>query len=212
MSNGYGLGNHITTNSLTIYMKSICVFCGSSEGNDPQIITKAEELGKTLASENITLIYGGAKRGVMGKLANAALAQKGNVIGINPGFLKTKEVVHLGLPELITVENMHERKLKMQQMSDGFITLPGGFGTMEELFEIITWGQLGLHSKPIGLLNINGFYDPLITLLEQMVKRGFLSMENYKMLLVDDDVNRLLEKMRNFKPLPAPKWLKPEKT
>lgn len=193
-------------------MNSICVFCGSSDGNDPEIITKAEELGKTLASENISLIYGGAKRGVMGKLANAALDANGKVIGIIPGFLETKEVVHLGLTQLISVKTMHERKLKMQQMSDGFITLPGGFGTMEELFEIITWGQLGLHGKPIGLLNINGFYDSLIELMDQMVKRGFLKIENYNMLLVDDDINRLLEKMKNYKPLPAPKWLDLDRT
>lgn len=193
-------------------MNSICVFCGSSDGNDPEIITKAEELGKTLASENISLIYGGAKRGVMGKLANAALDANGKVIGIIPGFLETKEVVHLGLTQLISVKTMHERKLKMQQMSDGFITLPGGFGTMEELFEIITWGQLGLHGKPIGLLNINGFYDSLIELMDQMVKRGFLKIENYNMLLVDDDINRLLDKMKNYKPLPAPKWLDLDRT
>jgi uncharacterized protein (TIGR00730 family) len=123
-----------------------------------------------------------------------------------------KEVVHLGLSELITTENMHERKLKMHEISDGFITLPGGFGTFEELFEIITWAQLGLHQKPIGLLNINGFYDDLISMLEIMVSKGFLKLDNLELLIVDNNIDRLLEKMRNFKPQDVPKWLKADRT
>jgi len=154
------------------------------------------------------LVYGAAKIGIMGTLAMTVLKGKGSVIGIIPDFLKMKEVVHLGLTQLITTRNMHERKLQMQELSDGFIALPGGFGTLEELFEIITWLQLGLHSKPIGLLNTNGFYDDLIKLIENMVKKGFVSMENYDLLLVDSEIENLLQKMRNFEQPELPKWLK----
>ncbi len=167
----------------------------------------AHRLGTIFVARNITLVYGAGKIGVMGTIAQSVLDNKGEVIGIIPNFLKMKEVVHLSLTELITTENMHERKLKMQEASDGFITLPGGMGTLEELFEIITWLQLGLHKKPIGLLNINGFYDDLISLLENMVRRGFLSMDNYKLLLVDSDPEQLLKKMEDFKRPDVPKWL-----
>ena len=193
-------------------LKAIAVFCGSSEGNDTAIIFEAETLGKTLAKEHITLVYGAAKIGIMGRLAQASLDNHGKVIGVIPEFLKLKEVVHLGLNELIMTTNMHERKLKMHELSDGFITLPGGFGTFEELFEIITWAQLGLHQKPIGLLNINGFYDDLISMLETMVTKGFLKMSNLELLIVDDNIDGLLNKMRNFKPQEVPKWLKADRT
>lgn len=191
---------------------SICVFCGSSEGNDMQITESAEALGTYMAQQDITLVYGAAKIGVMGQVAQACLEHKGKVIGVIPEFLKLKEVVHLGLTELITNENMHQRKMTMQEISDGFITLPGGFGTLEELFEIITWSQLGLHQKPIGLLNINGFYDDLLKMLEHMVRRGFLKMENYELLIVDTSVEGLIKKMRAYKPQPVPKWLKGDRT
>ncbi|HEA30254.1 MAG TPA: TIGR00730 family Rossman fold protein [Leeuwenhoekiella sp.] len=193
-------------------IESICVFCGSSEGNDNTIIEQASQLGKTLAAREITLVYGASKIGIMGKVAHAALDQGGKVVGIIPKFLKLKEVVHLGLSELITTENMHERKLRMQEESDAFIALPGGFGTLEELFEIITWSQLGLHHKPIGLLNTSGFYDHLIAMLEEMVRRGFLKMENFELLIVDRNIDTLLQKMENFKPDRQAKWLKPERT
>ena len=193
-------------------MTAITVFCGSSEGNDVDILDQAMLLGKTLASKEITLVYGAAKIGVMGKLAESALNNGGKVIGIIPEFLKLKEVVHLGLTELITTSNMHDRKLKMHDMSDAFIAMPGGFGTLEELFEIITWAQLGLHQKPIGLLNVNGFYDDLLKLLENMVRRGFLKMSNYEILLVADSVEGLLAKLHNYKAEPVPKWLKAERT
>lgn len=193
-------------------LKSICVFCGSSEGNDLDITQKANELGAYLAQNTITLVYGAAKIGVMGQVAQATLDGGGKVIGVIPEFLKLKEVVHLGLTELITNKNMHERKMKMHEISDGFITLPGGFGTLEELFEIITWSQLGLHQKPIGLLNINGFYNDLLALLETMVKRGFLKMENYELLLVDTTVEGLISKMEDFKAPSVPKWLKVDRT
>ena len=193
-------------------LKTICVFCGSKEGNDQEITNAAVELGCALAKENIALVYGGSKIGVMGTLAKSVLKEKGVAIGIIPGFLKRKEVVHLGLSELIVTENMHERKLKMHELSDGFIALPGGIGTLEELFEIFTWLQLGLHSKPIGILNCNGFYNDLIELLETMVRKGFVSMINYELLLVDDSVDGLLEKMRLFKAPEIPHWLSEDKT
>lgn len=193
-------------------IESIAVFCGSSEGNDTDIVDHAGLLGRYVAGQGITLVYGAAKIGVMGKVAEAALAEGGKVIGIIPEFLKLKEVVHLGLTELITTENMHDRKLKMHEAADAFVTLPGGFGTLEELFEIITWAQLGLHQKPIGLLNVNGFYDDLLKLLENMVRKGFLKMSNYEMLLVADSVEGLFEKLSNYKPEPVPKWLKVERT
>lgn len=187
--------------------KSICVFCGSSDGNDQAITDVTMQLGATLAQNNVTLVYGAAKIGVMGTLAKSVLDNDGEVIGIIPGFLKKKEVVHLGLTKLITTKNMHERKLKMQQLSDGFIALPGGIGTLEELFEILTWLQLGLHTKPIGLLNCNGFYNDLLQLLETMVRKGFVSLENYELLLVDTTVTGLLQKMADFKAPIIPSWL-----
>ncbi len=192
-------------------LKSICVFCGSNDGNDLAITDAAKRLGGIFAERNITLVYGAGKIGVMGAIAKSVLDLNGEVIGIIPEFLKMKEVVHLGLTELITTENMHERKLKMQEVSDGFIALPGGMGTLEELFEIITWLQLGLHQKPIGLLNVNNFYDDLIALLENMVRKGFLSMENFELLLVDSDASRLLAKMEEFKRPSVPKWLNSER-
>ena len=193
-------------------LKSVCVFCGSSDGNDQAIVDVAFELGKTLAANETTLVYGAAKIGIMGKVAQGALDNNGKVIGVIPEFLKLKEVVHLGLTELIVNDTMHERKMKMQEISDGFITLPGGFGTFEELFEIITWAQLGLHQKPIGLLNVNGFYDDLIAMLNTMVSKGFLKRDNLDLLLLDTTVTGLLTKMERFKPQPVPKWLQADKT
>ncbi len=192
-------------------LTSVTVFCGSNEGNDTTIISQAEIVGETLAQQGITLIYGAAKIGIMGKVAQGALRYNGKVIGVIPEFLKKKELVHLGLHKLVTTKNMHQRKLKMHDLSDGFIALPGGLGTLEELFEIVTWAQLGLHDKPIGLLNINGFYDDLIKMLETMVVRGFLKMENLELLVVEKNIDKLLEKMRQFKPSRVPKWLNIER-
>jgi len=193
-------------------MKSIVVFCGSSSGADPKFSKEANDLGHIMAEQGIQLVYGGAKIGIMGKVADGALKNKGKVIGVIPDFLKLREVFHTGLTELIVTENMHERKLKMYELSDGVITLPGGYGTLEELFEIITWGQLGLHQKPIGILNINGFYNQLLAMLLHMVDQGFLKAANYEMLLVDKTIDGLLERMRRYRPEPVPKWIKKEQT
>lgn len=191
-------------------MKSIAVFCGASLGNDEQIVSTAYTLGETLAKQNITLVYGAAKIGIMGQVANGATDANGTIIGVIPEFLKTKEIVHNKLSELIVTTNMHDRKVLMYEKSDGFMIIPGGFGTMDEFFEIATWGQLGLHTKPIGILNINGYYDALIAQCDTMVARGFLKQEHRDAIVIDITIEGLLEKMNNFKPLPAPKWLKKE--
>lgn len=188
-------------------MKSVTVFCGSSLGIDDAYQTDALVLGKQLAQQNITLVYGGAKVGIMGAVADAALNSGGKVIGVIPNFLKTKEVAHDNLTELIVVKTMHERKTIMHELCDAIIALPGGFGTMEELFEVLTWAQLGLHQKPIGLLNTNGFYDALIQLITNMVEKGFLKQINQDMLLVSNDVNDLLLQMKNYKAPEVHKWI-----
>lgn len=188
-------------------MKSIAVFCGASMGNDDTIISEAYALGKTLAQQNITLVYGAAKIGIMGTVANGALENNGKVVGIIPDFLKTKEIVSEGLTELIVTSNMHDCKVKLYEKSDGFIVIPGGFGTMDEFFEISTWGQLGLHTKPIGILNTSGYYNALISQFKTMVEKGFLKQENLDAVVVDNTIDGLLEKMNNHVPLPAPEWL-----
>ena len=167
-------------------------------------------LGRILAHQNIRIIYGGAKVGLMGAIADAALSEGGKVVGVIPRFLRSKEIAHDGLTELIMVESMHERKTKMHELSDGMIALPGGFGTLEELFEILTWAQLGLHKKPIGLLDINGFYDHLKKLLLTMVDKGFLKEINYNMLLISDDINDLLGQMKRYIAPVIPKWITEE--
>ena len=193
-------------------MNRITVFCGSSFGTDNYFEFQAKELGKKLAQENIELVYGGANVGLMGAVANGTLQNAGKVIGVLPNFLKSKEIAHNGLTELILVDSMHERKTKMNELCDGVITLPGGFGTLEELFEMLTWGQLGLHRKPIGILNINGFYDNLIAFLDDMVTKGLLKEINRKMVLIDEDVNELITKMKTYKAPTTGKWITKETT
>lgn len=188
-------------------MKRITVFCGSSFGTDKIYKEQAALLGKTLAQQNIELVYGGANVGLMGAVADGVLNEGGKAIGVLPNFLRSKEIAHLGLTELIVVESMHERKTKMNDLCDGVIALPGGFGTLEELFEMLTWGQLGLHKKPIGILNINGFYDFLIELTKVMVEKGLLKPVNQEMLLVSDTIEDLLHQMRNYVPPATGKWI-----
>lgn len=188
-------------------MKRITVFCGSSFGTDAIYKQQATLLGQTLAKQNITLVYGGAKVGLMGAVADGVLEEGGEVIGVLPVFLQSKEIAHLGLTELIVVESMHERKTKMNDLCDGVIALPGGFGTIEELFEMLTWAQLGLHKKPIAILNINGYYDSLITFIQTMVQNGLLKEVNQKMLLVSDNIENLLFQMSNYEAPTVGKWI-----
>lgn len=188
-------------------MKRITVFCGSSFGTEEIYKEQATLLGQTLAKQNIELVYGGANVGLMGAVADGVLNAGGKAIGVLPNFLRSKEIAHLGLTELILVESMHERKTKMNDLCDGVIALPGGFGTLEELFEMLTWAQLGLHKKPIAILNINGFYDSLIELTKVMVDKGLLKDVNQQMLLVSDNIDDLLHQMQNYDPPTVGKWI-----
>ncbi len=186
---------------------TIVVFCGSNAGNHPIYCKVAAEVGKILAEQKMSIVYGGAKIGVMGALAQAALDNNGEVYGVIPLFLKTKEVAHEQLTKLIEVETMHERKLKMHELSDGILALPGGWGTMEELFEMMTWAQLGLHPKPIGILNINGFYDPFLMMMEEMLQEGFIKPIHKEMIMVSEDIEVLLEIMKNYRAPEIKKWI-----
>ena len=188
-------------------MKRVTVFCASSIGEEKVFETQAFLLGQTLADLKIGLVYGGANIGLMGAVADGALSKGGEVIGVLPNFLKEKEIAHQKLTELIIVETMHERKTKMNELSDGVIALPGGFGTLEELFEMLTWGQLGLHRKPIAVLNIGGFYNHLIDLIQIMVEKRLLNEVNQKMLIVSNNINDLLEQMKNYDAPKVGKWL-----
>lgn len=193
-------------------IKSVAVFCGSSVGNNPLYYEEAYQLGRILATNSIRIIYGGAKVGLMGAVADGALSLGGKVTGVLPHFLSGKEIAHTDLTELIVVDTMHERKLKMHDLSDGFIALPGGFGTLEELFEILTWGQLGLHQKPVAILNCNGFYDFLHQQLATMVKNGLLKQENADMVLMSSNSENILKKIEQYKAPATPKWITKDKT
>ena len=188
-------------------MKRIAVYCGSSAGPNEIYRQQAAQLGRYLAGNNIHVIFGGGKVGLMGILADAALEAGGKVTGVIPGFLHVKEVAHSKLTELITVETMHQRKALIEEMSDGAIALPGGFGTLDELFEMLTWGQLGLHDKPVGLLNTNGFYDQILAVIDRMVNEGFIKDQNRDMVLVSDSIEELVETMRNYTPPKVRKWI-----
>jgi uncharacterized protein (TIGR00730 family) len=178
----------------------ICVFCGTNAGARPEYGAAARALGKLLAEEGIELVYGGASVGIMGELADAVHEHGGHVTGIIPQQLIKKEAAHTGIPDLIVVASMHQRKSQMADMSDGFIALPGGIGTMEGFFEILTWGQLGIHRKPSGLLNVVGYFDELIKFLDHAVAEGFLAEEHRAAILVESDPKRLLKRLRAFAP------------
>ncbi|MBM9548641.1 TIGR00730 family Rossman fold protein [Leptospira sp. 201903074] len=188
-------------------IKNIAIYCGSSSGFDPFYLSAAFELGEYLGTHQIGLVYGGASVGLMGAVANGCLSKNGSVTGVLPKFLKKKEIEHSGLGELILVESMHERKLKMFDLSDAFIILPGGLGTMEEFFEVITWSQLGLHHKPIIILNWQGFYNPLLKLIQTMVESGFLKKENATLVQVLETSKDLLQTIQNYSPSNTEKWL-----
>lgn len=194
-------------------MKRICVFCGSNIGNDPRYRAEAERLGQLLAARGVELVYGGGNVGLMGVIADASLAAGGTVIGVIPEALVGKEVAgrvvdHRALTRMEVVDSMHTRKARMAELSDGFVALPGGFGTFEEFCEVLTWGQLGFHVKPMGLLNVAGFFDPLLAMFDRAVDQGFLRAENRAMALAETDIERLLDAMTAYRPEPVSKWLK----
>lgn len=188
-------------------MKRICVFCGSNGGADGIYLETAGKVGEFLARENIELVYGGGRVGLMGKVADTVLAGGGRVIGAIPEALAIKEVAHSGLTELHVVDSMHERKALMAELSDGFIALPGGFGTFEELCEIITWAQLGIHQKPCALLNVGGYYDHLIAQFDFANQQNFIRDEHRLLVLVDSEIESLYEKMKNYQPPFVEKWI-----
>lgn len=187
-------------------MNSICVFCGSSLGNDPIYQQMAQATGQAIAAQGKTLVYGGGRSGLMGVVANSALQAGGRVIGVIPDALVDRELAHTGLTELHIVKNMHERKTKMAELSDAFVALPGGAGTLEEIFEQWTWSQLGIHQKPCAFLNVDGFYDGLIQMIQGSVERGFSQERFVDKLIVAEQIEDILTAFSNYLPA-TPKWM-----
>jgi uncharacterized protein (TIGR00730 family) len=191
-------------------VQTLCVFCGSSPGADPAFLAGAERLGRAIARSGRRLVYGGGKVGLMGALADAALAAGGEVVGVIPEALVALERAHHGLTELVVVASMHERKAAMADRADAFVATAGGLGTLEELFEAWTWAQLGLHGKPLGLLEVpeaDGFFAPLLTFLDRLVEERFVHPEHRDMLIVEPDPDRLLERLERYRPPKLPKWI-----
>ena len=188
-------------------MATVCVYCGSSPGGDPAFINAARVLGRHLAAEGHRLIYGGGNVGLMGAIADSVLENGGEVVGVIPEHLIAKEVAHSGLSQLLVVATMHERKLKMAQMADCFLALPGGVGTLEEIAEAFVWTQLGIHRKACGILNVNGFYDPLVALLEHMSRSRFLKPSHREQVLVGQEPIELLERLLAMEVTLIDKWM-----
>lgn len=199
-------------NNISKIMKRICVFCGSNSGIDPVYSEIAEKVGKFLAAQNIELVFGGGRVGLMGKIADTVMANGGKVIGIIPKGLSDREVAHQGLTELHIVDSMHTRKALMAELSDGFIALPGGVGTFEEFCEIVTWAQLGIHTKPCALMNVGGFYDPFIAMFDHSMNQGFIRPQHRALVLVESEIGKLYELMQNYRPPIIEKWLDKEST
>ncbi len=191
-------------------MRSVCVFCGSSPGRDPRYAAQAAALARELAARGIGVVFGGGSVGLMGVLADHALAAGGRVTGVIPHGLAARELAHRGVADMRVVPTMHARKALMAELADGFVALPGGIGTFEELLEIATWGQLGIHRKPVGVLNVGGYYDPLVALLDHAADAGFVSDQNRRLFVVDDDPARLLDRLAAHVPPPGPAWITPE--
>lgn len=188
-------------------MKRVCVYCGSSPGDRPLYAEVARALGRRLAERGLGLVYGGGHVGLMGIIADAALAAGGEVVGVIPQRLVDAEVAHHGLSRLEVVTSMHERKARMAELADAFIALPGGFGTLDELFEILTWAQLGLHGKPCGLLDVEGYFTALVAWADQAVAAGFVRPRHRELLMTDDDCDRLLDRLLAHKPVAVSKWV-----
>lgn len=180
-------------------MKSICVFCGSSDAVSPAYLAAARQMGQVLAKRGLRLVYGGGKTGLMGAVADGALEGGGDVIGVIIPSMNTGPLAHLGLTQMEEVLTMHARKARMHDLADGYIALPGGFGTFDELFETLTWGQTGAHEKPVGLLNVKNYYAPLLAALKHAVQEGFVFQEHLDVLTSDEDPDRLLDKMQSHK-------------
>lgn len=193
-------------------IKRVCVYCASSLGNDPAIEAAARAVGELLAAEGLGLVYGGGSVGLMGLVANTVMAAGGHVTGVIPKRLFPREIPHRGLTELIEVGSMHERKTEMFELADAFIALPGGFGTLEELAEVTTWAQLGIHRKPIGVLNVSGYYDALLTFLDQGVLKGLLRADNRALIVDREEPAGLLEALRAYVPKSRSQWLDLEET
>ncbi len=188
-------------------IRALAVFCGSSHGANPAFATTARQFGEQLAREQITLVYGGGNVGLMGVIADATLAAGGKVVGVIPHGLAVKELAHAGLTELHIVDSMHQRKALMADRSDAFVAMPGGLGTFEEILEITTWAQLGIHRKPCGLLNVAGYYDKLIAFLDHAVEQQLFKPEHRGMILVESEPSRMLERMRSYSPTHVEKWI-----
>ncbi|QDT44930.1 LOG family protein YvdD [Gimesia alba] len=191
-------------------LKSLCVFCGSKSGSDQQYQQSAIELGRLMAQRNISLVYGGGSVGLMGIIADAVLESGGKVIGVIPRQLATRELLHPGVEEMYVVDDMHTRKAKMSECSDAFIAMPGGFGTLEELFEVVSWVQLGIYSKPVGLLNTAGFYDPLLNMVEHCIETEFIKPKYRDLIIADDSPSTLLEHLQRHQLPKIEKILNPE--
>ncbi|MEM1201720.1 MAG: TIGR00730 family Rossman fold protein [Acidobacteriota bacterium] len=188
-------------------LRTLAVFCGSNSGASPAYGDAARTLGREMTSRGTTLVYGGGDVGLMGIVADTVMAGQGKVIGVLPEVLVKREVAHHGITDLILVDTMHERKQRMYEMADAIVALPGGIGTLDELFETFTWNQLGVHFKPLGLLDVDGYWDPLVDMLDRMVDRGFLHAETRAMLAVDADPVRLLDRLASARPVSVEKWL-----
>lgn len=206
MSGGARPGGGGTEGAIDRRLRRVCVYCGSNAGRGNAYVDAARRLGRTLAERGIGVVYGGASVGLMGAVADAALAAGGEVTGVIPGMLVDREIAHAGGVKLHVVESMHDRKALMTSLSDAFIALPGGLGTLDELFEALTWAQLGLHEKPIGLLDVEGFFRPLLAYLDGAVEAGFLKPAHRGMLLVAGDVDSLLGILAAARPVRADKW------
>lgn len=188
-------------------LSTVCVFCGSSRGRSPSYAAAADGFGRLLAARGIGLVYGGGHVGLMGVVADAVLRGGGRVTGVITRALQEREVAHLALSELLVVETMHQRKAAMADRSDAFVMLPGGLGTFEEVFEVVTWSQLGIHGKPCGVLDVDGYFDPLVAMLDRATEEGFIRGDHRQLLPVDADPERLLDRLAAWRPPPGERWL-----
>ena len=191
-------------------METVCVFCGSREGSRPSYVEAARRMGTALARRGIRVVYGGGQVGLMGAMADAALEEGGEVIGVIPEALIAREVAHAGLTELHVVGSMHERKKLMADLSDAFVTLPGGYGTLEEFLEVLSWAQLSVHEKPCGLLEVDGYWEPLISLFDRAVTEGFVKPVHRSLVLEEQDPEALLDLMVRYTPPATKKWIGPQ--